>query len=171
MKNFQIGFIAFRRNQQGIVLLDAVIAILIFSFGILGIVALQGSAVKLAGDAQYRTNAAMFADQVIAQMWGDWNASEATPGTTMAADFSSASNGTKYSAWAATLDCANKSPNCLPGVSTGGTAINAPTVTIVNGGAAGVNNNANSLVTVTVFWKGPNDTSPHNYVSITQISR
>jgi len=157
-----------RLPLRGFVLLDAVIAILIFSIGILGMVALQGSAVKLAGDAAYRSNAAMLADQVIAQMWGD-NILAATFTTKYTG--SAGSGGAGYTAWAATLDCttpvtATSGPStiCLPGV-----AANPPTIAVTQ--TASPSGTPVFLVTVTVNWKAPNDSSPHNYVSITQFSR
>jgi type IV pilus assembly protein PilV len=157
-----------RRSVSGFVLLDAVIAILIFSIGILGMVALQGSAVKLAGDAKYRTDAAMLTDQVIAQMWGS---DLATDGAVAAAfNGSGGTGGPMYTAWAATLDCTSTTPtapstSCLPGVTA-----NPPIISAVE--TKNPTTSANVvLVTVTVFWKAPNDTGPHNYVSITQLSR
>lgn len=153
-------------RPRGFVLLDAVIAILVFSIGILGMVALQGSAVKLAGDAVYRSNAAMLADQVIAQMWGD----DLSLTSAFATKYSGSggTGGAGYTAWEATLDCTSttKSTSCLPGV-----AANPPTIAVTqtvspSGSAALV-----FLVTVTVNWKAPNDSNPHNYVSITQLSR
>jgi len=151
-----------KRSQRGIVLLDALIAIVIFSIGILGMVSLQGAAVKLASDAQYRTNAAMLADQIITQMW--------TGNVTGAADLATAyagsggTGGAQYTAWLNTIDCsaAHPSTNCLPGVTA---TANAPVITIVPNPAYP----KDALVTVTVNWQAPNDTGPHNYVSITQI--
>ncbi|MFK2876824.1 hypothetical protein [Rhodanobacter hydrolyticus] len=146
--------------QRGFVLLDAMIAVAIFSIGILGLVALQSSAIKLAGDAKYRTDAAMLADQVIAEMWTNNAANRAA----FIAQYSggSGTNGAGYTAWANTLQCttANAPTRCLPGVTA-----NPPVITITP-----VSTDTNdSLVTVTVKWQAPNDTGPHSYVSITQI--
>ena len=58
-------------SQQGVVLLESLIAILIFSFGVLGIVGLQASMVKSTSDAKYRSDAAYIAQQRIGQMWSD----------------------------------------------------------------------------------------------------
>jgi len=52
-------------------LLEALIAILIFSIGILGLVAMQGTAISNISDAKYRTDAGFLADQLIAQIWVD----------------------------------------------------------------------------------------------------
>lgn len=135
------------RGARGIVMLDALIAIVVFSIGILGMVHLQAAAVQLAADAKYRTDAAMLADQVIGQMWGDDPA-------TLSTNYGAA--GLKYKAWADVV------ASTLPGVDA---KTNAPTITI----------GANNLVTVTVKWQPPqgssNDVNTHSYVSITQITR
>jgi type IV pilus assembly protein PilV len=52
-------------------LLEALIAILIFSIGILGLVAMQGNAISNVSDAKYRTDASLLANQLIAQIWVD----------------------------------------------------------------------------------------------------
>lgn len=67
------GSVKVRINQcqRGIVLLEALIALLIFSFGLLGIVGLQGAMVKGAGQAKYRTDASYIAQRRISMMWAD----------------------------------------------------------------------------------------------------
>jgi type IV pilus assembly protein PilV len=57
--------------QGGVVLLEALIAILIFSIGILAIVGLQSTAVKTAADARYRSDAAFLAGELVSQIWAD----------------------------------------------------------------------------------------------------
>jgi type IV pilus assembly protein PilV len=60
-----------KRLQRGGVLLEGLIAILIFSVGILGLVGLQGQSIKNSSDAKYRTAASFLANRVIAEMWVD----------------------------------------------------------------------------------------------------
>ena len=57
------------RRQSGSYLLEALIAILIFSFGILGLIGLLGSSIRITNDARYRTEAANLAGAMIADMW------------------------------------------------------------------------------------------------------
>lgn len=57
--------------QQGVVLLEAMIAILIFSFAVLGIVGLQAAMVKNTSESKYRADAALIAQKRIAQIWAD----------------------------------------------------------------------------------------------------
>ena len=58
-----------RKDQSGVMLLEALIAILIFSLGILGVVGMQASAVNASRDAKYRSDAALLANELIGEMW------------------------------------------------------------------------------------------------------
>lgn len=58
-------------TQRGILLLEALIAILIISFGILGLVALWANSVKNASEAKFRSDASFLANEMIGQMWLD----------------------------------------------------------------------------------------------------
>ena len=56
-------------RQGGIALLEVLIAILIFSLGILAIVGVQTITVKQATDAKYRSEANLLVNQLIGAMW------------------------------------------------------------------------------------------------------
>ena len=60
-----------RSAQQGVVLLEALIAILLFSMGVLAIVGLQATMVKNTADSKYRADAAYLAQQRIGRIWAD----------------------------------------------------------------------------------------------------
>jgi type IV pilus assembly protein PilV len=60
-----------RRTQAGAYLLEALIGILVFSFGILGIVGLQAHAIRVTNDAEMRAEAIYLANSLISQMWTD----------------------------------------------------------------------------------------------------
>ena len=89
-----------RRSQHGAMLLEALVALLIFSFGILGVVGLQAAAVQQSTDARYRSEAAQLVDQLIGQMW----TTSRTP-SALQATFNSCSGSTctGYASWAATV--------------------------------------------------------------------
>ena len=57
------------KSQGGIALIEALVAILIFSFGVLGLIALEASAVNFAVDSEDRNRAALFASDVASAMW------------------------------------------------------------------------------------------------------
>lgn len=56
-------------RQQGSVLLEALVAIVIFSVGILSMIWLQAAATRQVTDAKYRLEASFAANQVLGEMW------------------------------------------------------------------------------------------------------
>ncbi|WP_374243397.1 prepilin-type N-terminal cleavage/methylation domain-containing protein [Zoogloea sp.] len=56
------------RGQAGYVLLEVLVALLIFSLGLLGLIGFQAASAKIAADSRFRTEAAMLADELIAKM-------------------------------------------------------------------------------------------------------
>jgi type IV pilus assembly protein PilV len=57
-----------RKPQGGFFLIEAMVAILIFALGILGLVAMGGTAVASQSDAQYRTEASSLADAIAGEI-------------------------------------------------------------------------------------------------------
>lgn len=131
-------------TQGGFALLEGLIAILIFSLGVLAIVGMQAVAVKQATDARYRSDASLLADRLIGTMW----AGDRTPAT-LQANFATGQDG--YNAWKQDVAAA------LPGVDD-----NPPTVTISGNGEA----------TITIFWHPPSEPvtdAAHRFVTIAHI--
>lgn len=58
-----------RGRQGGVALIEVLISLLIFSFGILGLIGLQARAITLSGDAEDRNRAALLANEVASIMW------------------------------------------------------------------------------------------------------
>lgn len=153
-----------RKQQSGIMLLEALIAVLIFSLGILGIVGLQASAVAASRDAKYRTDAGLLVNELIGQMWsGDRDG--VTLQTNFQGDGAQADptnvvvDGPIYTAWLLRVD------NTLPGV------LANPPVVAVTPGLVGPPRTG-SVVSVVVRWKAPGDsalTPPHSYRVVVQI--
>lgn len=56
-------------KQSGMLLIEVLFSILIFSFGILGLVGMQAISTKNAVSAEDRTTAASLANDMVAQMW------------------------------------------------------------------------------------------------------
>lgn len=65
-------------KQSGVVLLEALIAILIFSFGLLGLIGTQATAIGMSIDAKSRSDAAYLGNQLISMMWLSRGAAGAT---------------------------------------------------------------------------------------------
>lgn len=59
------------RQQGGIALVEALVAIVIFAFGVLAIVGLQSASVRQVSDAKYRIDAANVISQSLGAMWAD----------------------------------------------------------------------------------------------------
>ena len=150
-----------RKSQSGVMLLEALIAILIFSLGVLGVIGMQASAVKASRDAKYRTDAGLLANELIGQMW-----SGNRDGATLQANFQGDGNqtgptniltdGPIYTAWQARV------ASTLPG-----TVANPSVVTVVPGVVGPPR--TSSLVTVTVSWSAPNEQVAHRYRVVVQI--
>src|SRR5271165_2511331 len=85
--------------QSGAYLLEALIGILIFALGVLGIVGLQAASLRTTTDSSLRAEAVFAANQLMGQMWADVQGS-------LVANYSSASAGATYTSWAAELKSA-----------------------------------------------------------------
>lgn len=59
-----------QRNQEGASLIEVLVALLIFSIGVLGMVGLQARASQISTAAEDRTTAALLANDAASQMWG-----------------------------------------------------------------------------------------------------
>jgi type IV pilus assembly protein PilV len=60
-----------RSAARGFMLIEALVAILIFSFGILGLIGLQANMTKAQTSSKFRGDAAYLAQQLIGSMWAD----------------------------------------------------------------------------------------------------
>lgn len=141
-----------RAGQSGVMLLEALIAILVFALGVLALVGLQTVSIRQSGDAKSRADAVMLANELIGRMW-------VTDRTfaTLSANF--ATGGPEFNAWLPRVQ------NALLGA----TGANAPTVTTLT---AGVPADPSTLVNVTINWKAPNEPAadpPHTITVVAQI--
>lgn len=134
-------------HQTGVMLLEALIALLIFSLGILAIVGMQATAIQDMGEAKYRSDAAFLTNQILADMWSN---------SPQLANYSFAGAGAPPALlmnWLSTVQ------NRLPGA----TAY-PPIITV----------GANNTVTVTVRWQQARDKSkaapPHRYTAVAYIT-
>ena len=57
-----------RRAHRGFSLVEVLVAVLVFSLGVLGLVRLQATAVRMSTDARQRAEATFLADQLLARM-------------------------------------------------------------------------------------------------------
>ena len=116
-------------------MLEALIAILIVSFGILGIVGLQARSLKAVGDAQYRGEAAFYAETLAGRMWSH-------DPTSLVTYFGS--GGTGFTAWSDQVTAAGSG---LPGAS-----VIPPTIAFTD-----LNSSNGVMATITIYWQAPGD--------------
>jgi len=136
-----------RQLQRGSFLLEGLVAILIFSFGILGLIGMIGTSIRATNDARYRSEAANLASGMVADMWS------LNPGQL---DAQFGTGGTKLAAWQA------KAANLLPSAD-----VNPPTVDLTQ---PGLSLQSRSIV-VNVFWQLPGATERHSYRLAAQIGK
>jgi type IV pilus assembly protein PilV len=147
-------------TQTGSIILEAMIAILIFSIGILAMVAMQATAVNTVSDSKSRADASFLADQIIGSMWAARAASAViggsvfVPDTTFACNPCSLTNGNAATrAWfASAVNIALPQPN-------------SAVIAVNINPATGTN-----LVTVTLNWQPPQATTPHTFVAVASIN-
>jgi type IV pilus assembly protein PilV len=140
-------------RQRGMMLIEALIALLIFSIGILGIIGLQASAVQQSTDAKNRAEAAYLADQLMGRMWVD----NRSVGNLQAKYQSCGSSCPGFWAWYGSVKAT------LPGVADS-IADTQPQVSVDDTG----------IVTISVFWRATSDdasTAPHRYDLQAQIAQ
>ena len=135
------------KSQSGVMLIEALIGILIFSIGILALIGMQATAMKNTTDARYRSEASFLATQVIGQMWVDIaNLSKY--------DKDSAGAYANRDNWVTTVAAT------LPGIDVGaGTLL--PTIDV---------DPATNEVTVTIRWQQPGETATHTFQVLNRVN-
>lgn len=58
-----------QHQEAGVALLEVLVSLLLFSFGILGLIGLQSRAISLSTDAGDRNRAALLANEIASSMW------------------------------------------------------------------------------------------------------
>jgi type IV pilus assembly protein PilV len=149
--------------QRGSMLLEGLIAILIFSMGILALVGLQAVSIKNTADAKYRSDAAFLANQILGQMWADnpsnlaTYAHNATTTSATQCTFSGGGSGTSYgrvTAWIGAAGTGGTVLGTLPGATS-----SMQQIVVANDGT----------VTVRICWRQPNQSLPNRLEAVAQI--
>lgn len=141
---------AIPRLQQGVMLIEALLAILIFSIGILAIVGMQSVAIRSVTDSKTRSDASFLANELMSQMWTDAG---------NISSYAYAGTGTppaRLTDWITTVQ------SRLPG------AVTVPPIVTITGGTT-----SGALVQITMRWQMPKEASqglpPHNFVVIASV--
>lgn len=125
--------------ESGFFLIEALIAMLIFSLGVLALVGFHAASIKHAGDAKQRVNAAFIANEIESGLWTvDSSTLQACSGT-----YTAGSGSGCGSDWGLRLQG-------LP---------NGQANVVING----------SQATLTITWRLPGETEDHTYVHYAEI--
>ena len=133
------------RTQAGVMLLEALLGLLIFSIGILAMIAMQAMAMRTTVDSKYRSEAGFLGNEIVGLIWSD-PANLANYDTTTNSCTGTATCNTWLTKVQATL------PNA--------TDANAPVIAV-----------AGRQVTITIFWQPPGTTTPSNHQVVAQVYR
>jgi type IV pilus assembly protein PilV len=161
----------FQTRERGVMLIEALIAILIFSIGILAVVGMQSVAIKNVTESKHRSEAAFLAEELLAQMWIDQNINPLpTPTNTSNVtvgnyDYQgSGSIPARLGTISPPTGWIGRVTTRLAGSSVPGVL---PKVTITNPTASG------ATVRIELFWRLPEETSlglpPHSHTVIASI--
>ena len=142
MRSVNDRYVPSNAGQQGMVLLEALIAILVFSLGLLGLAGAQASAIRAQGEAKARADAAFVANQIVGDLWAVApNELGGCAGT-----YTAESEGCNGAAWGERIE------QSLPG------------------GQAVVEIN-NTQATITLTWQSPGIGEEHQYVHVAAVAR
>lgn len=145
------------KRQAGVVLIEALLGILIFSIGILALIGMQSVAVKNTSDARYRTEAAFLASGILSQirldfaqvaLYADSNVSTFAPRT----------------AWRTQVEA------LLPGVDIA-TTQRVPSIAVTPGPTYAGDTDPPSQVTVILRWLQPGETQERRFEIVGFVSR
>ncbi len=59
------------KSQAGVMLIEALVAILLFSVGVIAVMGMQAVSIEQVSQAKYRTDASYLANQIVGTMWLD----------------------------------------------------------------------------------------------------
>lgn len=158
-----------RRNEKGFFLIEAMVAILIFALGILGLVAMGGTAVSSQSDAQYRTEASSLANAIAGEIAVNVDRSNETAlATSLAAFQHQAGGGNCVFSGGATgnasvLGIVNRAASPASGGLPGATTANQQ---VIVDNAAGAFNR----VEITLCWKTASDNAMRRHTLVTYIN-
>ena len=140
-------------RRKGFSLLESMMAILIVSFGVLGIMRLQSSAITANNDAKLRSEASLLANEMIGLLWSDRTNLDQYKLNSDKTPCEPGSNAAPATL-SALVNWIGKVEELLPQAET-----LAQTIKI----------DANRIVTVTVCWRAPQDRTEHRHEALTQI--
>lgn len=147
------------KRQQGMTLIETMIAIIIFSIGIVALVGLQARSISSTGTAKYRTDASFLANQLFGHLWTHRQSLEASP-----AQFAHRpGDGT------GAARCAPTGADATHAAVTGWLVDVAAALPGASADRQQVRIEANQMVVVTICWRAPGETGWRNHIEVAQL--
>lgn len=134
------------QRQGGVMLIEALIGILIFSIGVLAMIGMQATAMRATIDAKYRSEASFLTNEIIGAMWVDranLNGYITSPSTPASCP------GAAPCVWLTRVQ------TVMPQA----TGANAPTIAV-----------SGQQATITVRWQRPGESTVSNHVAVATIN-
>lgn len=146
-----------QRSQRGFMMIEALVAILIFSLGILGMVAMGGTAINAQSDARYRTDAARLADELASEIALSVNRTDETTKAASLTPFQHQPGGTACGGFSGAASASPLIADWINKVTTTGVGLPGLPGTVAAGQQVIVSNTATGFnrVEITVCWKDP----------------
>lgn len=145
------------RAERGVMLIEALIGILIFSIGILALIAMQAQAFRQVAEAKYRADASYLANSIIGRIWTDRaNIASYAHRQTDTAGQNCQPTGTNSSYNYMTAVWLPKVEATLPGAGATLQQVKVDTAT--------------NQVTVSICWVSPQDNLPHRHIVTAYIN-
>lgn len=136
-----------KSTQGGVMLLEAMLGILIFSVGVLALVAMQAVSSSNVSNARFRSEAAFLANEILSQAWVD----RGVDATNVVNYRYPGGSAPAVNNWVTKVQALLPQANLYP-----------PTITMAT--IPGMDRGRQ--VTVTVYWKAPDALAPSNHVAI-----
>jgi type IV pilus assembly protein PilV len=163
---------ATKSSQSGVFLLEALIGILIFSIGVLALVAMGTTAISVQADAQYRTEAMNLAQRISSEIWTGVDRTKQTingaemsvVSTTSLLEYQNAPTLTSNCTFTGTastkqvvLDWISAVRGTLPGSGSGMQQVKVST-------------GSSNQVSITICWQTPSDRNVRQYTLVTYVN-
>jgi len=132
------------RRIAGSALIESLISLLVFSIGLLSLLALLSATLKESDNARYRSEASLLASDLVSRMWSGERSL-----TALQQRFDPQSN--EYQLWLQRVQ------SVLPGISA---TRNTPQLLIDD----------QRQITLTMFWQAPSDLERHQLVMVTRLT-
>jgi len=163
------------QSQAGMMLLEALIGILIFSIGILALVAMQARSISVLADAQYRIEAVNLSNRLLSQIWVNVDRTNDAAMQASLVNFAHQTDGNPETCNFGGGASASAVVTAWSNMVTTGTADGSGAKPLLPGADATmqqilVDTGNSNRVIITVCWRAPNEATPHRHTVVGYVN-